>query len=180
MRHARHAQQLSRPTSARQALLAVMSKNVLRHGRIRTTPAKARAARRVVDRLIGFGKDGSVHSRRQAYRVLQDRDLVKQLFAEVAPRFLDCHGGYTRVLKLGYRPGDGAAQVLLELTRLPVAIPVSPPRAKAKLGPPAPTPEAQPVKPKAAAQAPKPKRFLEGLRDWFRPKKGDRQSSSRV
>lgn len=158
-------------------MLANMARNLLRHGRIQTTVAKAKVSRRVVDRLITLGKEGSIHARRQAFRILQDRGLVKQLFADVAPRFLDCQGGYTRVLKLdGARRGDGAQTAVLELTRLPTAAPKAPPKRQAK---PAPAPE--PKAPKAAAEpsaeeAPKPKRFLEGLRGLFGPKKKGSES----
>jgi large subunit ribosomal protein L17 len=151
-----------------------MARNVLQHGRIRTTVAKAKEAQRLIDRLVGLGKEGSVHSRRRAYRVLKDRDLVKRLFAEVSPRFLDCQGGYTRVLKLGHRNGDGAATALLELTRLPAGPPKAPPKPKAKAEP-APAAKTPAVphapKPKAEAAPEKPKPFLEGLRRFFRPQK---------
>jgi len=169
MRHARRKFQFSRTSEHGQAMLAMMARNLLRHGRIHTTPAKAKAARRVVDRLITLGKEGSIHSRRQAYRLLQDRELVKRLFAEIAPRFLDCHGGYTRVLKLdAYRHGDGAPTAVLELTRLP-AEPPKPSLTKPSK-PQAPPTAPEPKAPKAEA-APKPKRFLEGLRGLFGKKK---------
>lgn len=171
MRHARRSRRLSRPSEPRRALLTITARNLLQHGRIHTTVAKAKETQRLVDRLISFGKEGSVHSRRQAYRLLQDHSLVKRLFAEIAPRFLDCQGGYTRVLKLSPRMGDGALKALLELTRLPVKTPTVPPKtAKAKH----PTPAQEPVTPKAPqeeAAAAKPKRFFEGLRELFRPKK---------
>jgi len=148
-------------------MLANVANALLRHGRIRTTLGKAHEAKRLVDRLITLGKEGSIHSRRQAFRVLQDRDMVKRLFADVAPLFLDSHGGYTRVLKLSPRVGDGAPQALLELTRVPAKLPKAPAKAKPQ--------EAQAPKAEAPVQAPpeeakKPKRFFEGLRGLFRPK----------
>lgn len=148
-----------------------MTRNLLRHGRIRTTVVKAKQTQRAMDRLITLGKEGSLHARRQAYQVLRDRDLVKQLFAEVAPRFLDCQGGYTRVLKLMPRIGDGAPQALLELTRLPVVVPTSPAKKVKPQPSVAPGTPASKEEPSEQAQK-KPKRFLEGLRDWFRPKQG--------
>lgn len=172
MRHARRELRLGRTSEHSQAMLANMARNLLRHGRIRTTVAKAKVSRRVVDRLITLGKDGSIHARRQAYRILQDRGLVKQLFADIAPRFLDCQGGYTRVLKLdGARHGDGAPMAVLELTRLP-APPKPAPARKAKPQPaepakPSPAPRAEPK----AEEKPKPKRFLEGLRGLFGKKR---------
>lgn len=171
MRHAVRSRRLSRPTEHREALLANLVRALLLHGRIRTTVAKAKEARLIADRLISLGKDGSVHARRQAYRVLQDRTVVKRLFAEIAPPFLNVQGGYTRVLRLAPRVGDGAPQALLELTHLPVETSRAPAKEKpAKAAPPQPS-----ATPSAAAQeAPKkPKRFFEGLRGLFRPKKGD-------
>jgi len=154
-------------------MLANMANALLQHGRIQTTLAKAKEAKRLVDRLISLGKEGSIHSRRQAFRVLQDRDMVKRLFADVAPLFLDAQGGYTRILRLSPRVGDGAPKALLELTRLP-ATPLKAP-AKVKVQ------EAQAPKAEAPAQAPpkeakKPTRLFEGLRGLFRPKKGDQGS----
>ena len=147
-------------------MLGNMAKNVVRHGRVRTTLAKAKEAKRVIDRLITLGKEGSVHSRRRAYRILQDRDLVKRLFAEVAPRFTGAQGGYTRVLHLSTRPGDGAPQALLELTQRAIEGPTVRPQAKT-------TPAKSPT-PSAASAAPsegtkkKPKGFLEGIRGLFK------------
>ena len=167
MRHARAGNRLSRTSEHRRATLSNMARNVLQHGRIRTTVAKAKEAQRLIDRLVGLGKDGSVHSRRLAYRVLKDRGLVKQLFADVSPRFLDRQGGYTRVLKLGHRPGDGAATALLELTRLPARAP----RAGGPAAPPKTSDAPRAPKPKAEEAPAKPKRFFEGIRELFGKKK---------
>ena len=172
MRHASNTTRLSRAPAQRRALLANMAKNLLRHGRVRTTVVKAKETGRVVDRLISLGKDGSVHSRRQAYRLLQDRNLVKRLFSDIAPQFLDCRGGYTRVLKLSPRAGDGASLALLELARLPVTSPEPTPKVKVhKAAPPETkkTPETS-EKGKGAGEKPK-KGFFEGLRERFRPKR---------
>jgi len=152
-------------------LLSNLAREALHRGRLRTSVAKAKEAQRVVERLISLGKEGSVHSRRRAYRWLRDRDSVKHLFAEVAPRFLDCQGGYTRVLKLQPRVGDGSPQAILELTRLPVAPAKVQPKAKAAKAAPPHAPEAKKAPTETAPK--KPKRFLEGLRDLFRTKKGD-------
>ena len=147
-------------------MLGNMAKNVVRHGRVRTTLVKAKEASRVIDRLISLGKEGSVHSRRRAYRILQDRDLVKQLFAEVAPRFTGVKGGYTRVLHLWPRPGDGAPQALLELTQRPVEGPAVPPKAKTMHATSPTSSAASAVSSEAAKK--KPKGFLEGIRGLFK------------
>src|SRR3989338_804536 len=127
MRHATSSQRLSRPTEHRGAILHGLVRGLMLHGQITTTHARAKEAQRLVDRLVGLGKDGSVHSRRRAFRVLQNRTLVKQLFAEIAPRFVDTPGGYTRVVRLSQlRRGDGAQLSVLAFSRLPAAQPALP------------------------------------------------------
>lgn len=168
MRHARNGRRLSRPSEHREAMLANMAKNLLRHGRIRTTVAKAKETSRLFDRLITLGKEGSVHARRRAYQILQDRDEVKRLFAEVAPRFQTTPGGYTRVLHLSPRAGDGAPQAWLELTQLPAG---GPPVSRATRPT---TPTGAPSAPSAPPKeepAKKPQKFFEGLRGLFHRKK---------
>ncbi len=159
MRHARKTIRLSRTSSHQRAAMSNMARNMVQHGRVRTTTAKAKHASRLVDRLITWGKEGSVHARRQAYTILKDRDMVKRLFAVVAPEFGAVHGGYTRVIKLGPRNGDGASLALLELTHRLAETPIAPPAAKA-LRPDASVTRAEEVKKK-------PKRFFEGLRTLF-------------
>jgi large subunit ribosomal protein L17 len=85
------------------------------HERITTTEAKAKALRPVAERLITFAKRGDVASRRQVLRLVPDRDVVHKLFSEIAPRYADRQGGYTRILKLGQRKGDGAPLARIEL-----------------------------------------------------------------
>ena len=114
MRHQRQRYQLSRSASHRKLLLRNLSKEIIDHERIRTTEAKARRLRPVADRLITLGKNGSVHARRQALSVIRDREVVHKLFAEVAPRYTERMGGYTRILKLGVRKGDAAPMALIE------------------------------------------------------------------
>lgn len=97
------------------ALLSNLAREVIIHGRITTTETRAKLARPVVDRLVTYGKKGDVAARREALKVIRDRDVVHRLFAEVAPRYHDRNGGYTRILKLGPRQGDNAPMVVLEL-----------------------------------------------------------------
>ena len=101
--------------SHQKALLSNLAREVITNGRITTTETKAKMAKPVVERLITYGKKGDVHSRRLALRVINDRDTVHQLFSAVAPRYQGRDGGYTRILKLGPRQGDGAPMVILEL-----------------------------------------------------------------
>ncbi len=146
-----------------------MAQAVIQHGRIRTTVVKGKEAKRLVDRLVTLGKEGSVFSRRRAFVVLQDRDLVKLLFAEVAPRFLEVQGGYTRLLRLGPRPGDGAEKALLELTRLPAEVTKSKPKTKQAAEP---APAATKAEKSEGEEAEKPKKFFDSLRERFQKKKG--------
>jgi large subunit ribosomal protein L17 len=96
-------------------LLGGLAAQLFQHGRITTTEAKARALRPLAEHLITFAKRGDVHARRQVLRTLTDRDVVHKLFSEIGPRFAERNGGYTRILKLGQRKGDGAPMALIEL-----------------------------------------------------------------
>lgn len=96
-------------------MLANLARDLFTHGRIRTTHAKARTLRPYAERLITKAKRGDLHARRQVLSTLRDRDVVAYLFEDVAPRFADRPGGYTRILKLGPRPGDNAPMALIEL-----------------------------------------------------------------
>lgn len=115
MRHRKKGRKLSRTASHRKATLRNMAANLFRHGRIRTTTAKAKELRPFAERLITLAKRGDLHARRLAIRKLGDRQVVGSLFEEVGPRFEDRPGGYTRILKLGTRKGDAAEMALIEL-----------------------------------------------------------------
>lgn len=117
MRHRRQGPKLNRDSAHRKALAANLATALLTHGRIQTTEAKARLARGVAERAITLGKEGTLHARRQAIALLRNKPVTYRLFDQVAPAFADVHGGYTRISKLGQRPGDGSEMVLLELTR---------------------------------------------------------------
>ena len=96
-------------------MLATMAGQVIQHGRIKTTGPRAKEVRGVVDRLVTIAKKDDLHARRQAAAVLKDKSIVRRLFEDVAPDFDDRNSGYTRILKLGPRLGDGAEAVYLEL-----------------------------------------------------------------
>jgi len=115
MRHQKDVKKLSRTASHRNAMLSNMVASVFEHKHIRTTTAKAKVARRLVDRMITHAKKNTVAARRLVYSKLRRRDIVKLLFDDIAPRFATRNGGYSRVLKLGRRPGDGAEISILEL-----------------------------------------------------------------
>ena len=118
MRHSNSGRKLSRTPAHRKALLHNLAKALLIHGKIRTTEMKAKELRRVVEPLITLAKRNDLHSRRLAYRVLNDHALVKRLFDEIGPLFAGVPGGYTRVLKLSMpRKGDNAPMAVIELSR---------------------------------------------------------------
>jgi large subunit ribosomal protein L17 len=116
MRHQRDRGKLSRSASHRKALLMNLSREVITHERIETTEAKAKAVKPDLERLITLAKRGDQHARRQAMaRLGQDKSVVYKLFEEIAPRYAERPGGYTRILKLGPRRSDSTEMVLLEL-----------------------------------------------------------------
>jgi large subunit ribosomal protein L17 len=116
MRHRKTRHKLSRDASHRKALLRNLCIEVLDHERIKTSQAKAKAVKPEVEKLITLGKRGDLHARRQALSALgQDKFVVHKLFEEVAPRYADRSGGYTRIVKLGPRRSDSTEMVLLEL-----------------------------------------------------------------
>ena len=116
MRHQKTRHKLSRSPSHRKALLRNLCKEIIEHERIKTTAAKAKAVKPEVEQLITLAKRGDLHARRQALAALgQDATAVHKLFTEVAPRYTERPGGYTRILKLGPRRSDSTEMVYLEL-----------------------------------------------------------------
>ncbi len=115
MRHRKAGRKLSRSSSHRLAMFRNLVTSVLEHERVMTTDAKAKEIRRWVDWMITLGKKGDLAARRQALRVIRDKSIVHKLFAELAPRYQSVNGGYSRVIKIGYRRGDGAPMSMIEL-----------------------------------------------------------------
>ena len=115
MRHARSGKKLGRDSAHRKALYSNLTGALITHGRIETTEAKAKAVKPFAEKMITLGKRGDLHARRQAMAELRSNDIVHKLFSDVAPRFAERNGGYTRVVKLGPRQGDAADMALLEL-----------------------------------------------------------------
>ena len=115
MRHQRAGKKLGRDSAHRRALYANLAGALIEHGRIKTTEAKAKAVKPLAEQMITLGKRGDLAARRHAISTLRSNDVVHQLFADVAPRFADRPGGYTRIVKLGQRQGDAAEMVYLEL-----------------------------------------------------------------
>ena len=106
---------LGRNSSQRRALLRNMTTSVLKYGQIETTEAKAKEVRRIVEKMITLGKAGNLHAQRQALAYLTEEDVAKKLFDEIAPKYEDRQGGYTRVVKSGCRRGDGTPMAIVEL-----------------------------------------------------------------
>lgn len=121
MRHRKRGRQLGRNTKHRLALFRNLATSLMEHERIETTEAKAKELRGITDRLISLGKQGTLHARRSALRVLRTKQAVSKLFDDVAKRFPNRHGGYTRIIKTRQRPGDAARLVAIELVETGVA-----------------------------------------------------------
>ena len=115
MRHRRTTATLGRSPAHRKAMLRNMVTDLLRHEKIRTTEVKAKVLRPLAERMITLGKRESLHARRHAARVIRDKAVLRKLFDDLAPRYAERPGGYTRIVKLSSRPGDHADMALIEL-----------------------------------------------------------------
>ena len=115
MRHRNKTLHLNRTASHRKAMFRNMVTSLLREERVNTTVTKAKECRRVAERMITFAKKGDLHARRRAARYINDQAVLKKLFDEIGPRFKDRPGGYTRIMKTGFRNGDNAPMSILEL-----------------------------------------------------------------
>ena len=118
MRHLNAGRKLNRSAAHRRALFRNLVTALIQRERIRTTDAKAKETRRLAERMITLGKDGSLAARRRALAFIQSRAAVKRLFDDIAPRFKERQGGYTRIIKIGMRHGDAAQMSVLQLTTL--------------------------------------------------------------
>jgi len=121
MRHRKQGRGLSRSPSHRKAMLSNLATSVLEVERVQTTTAKAKEVRRLVERLITFGKRNDLHARRQVLRVIRNESVVAKLFGPLADRYASRPGGYTRIVRIGYRQGDAAEMAILELIDREVA-----------------------------------------------------------
>jgi large subunit ribosomal protein L17 len=116
MRHLNQGRKLSRTSAHRKALFRNLVLALVKHERIKTTDAKAKELRRYADRMVTLGKRGDLAARRLAFAFMQSRDAVKRVFDEIAPRFKERNGGYTRVVKFGFRRGDAAPLSIIEFS----------------------------------------------------------------
>ena len=115
MKHMIKGKRLNRTSSHRKALFKNMAQAIIKHEQIITTLPKAKTMKPIIDKLITLGKKGSLHARRQAFSQLRDNNMVSKLFGDLATRYAERRGGYSRVLKAGYRYGDAAAMAVIEL-----------------------------------------------------------------
>ncbi|MFO7878000.1 MAG: 50S ribosomal protein L17 [Desulfovermiculus sp.] len=118
MRHRKSGRKLGRTWEHRKAMFKNMAKSLVEHERIQTTETKAKELRKLADRLVNIGLEDTVHARRKAYQVLENRTLVHKLFSEIAPRFINTPGGYTRIIKKSEpRRGDSAPVAIIEFSK---------------------------------------------------------------
>ena len=136
MRHQKKTVKLGRTAEHRKALLANQVCSLIEHQRIKTTLAKAKAVRPLAEKMVTLGKQGSVHARRTAFAVLRQKNAVKKLFDDIAPRSAERNGGYTRIIRLGVRKSDAAKVAFLEWVDAPRVIeePVAEEKSKKRKG----------------------------------------------
>ena len=136
MRHQKKTVKLGRTAEHRKALLANQVCSLIEHQRIKTTLAKAKAVRPLAEKMVTLGKQGSVHARRMAFAVLRQKNAVKKLFDDIAPRSAERNGGYTRIIRLGLRKSDAAKVALIEWVDAPRVVeePVAEEKGKKRKG----------------------------------------------
>ena len=122
MRHGKSGKKLSRSVSHRRALLRNMASSIILHERAETTLIKAKTLRPLIEKLITMARTDTLHTRRQAYSYLMDKSAVHKLFVDVAPRFKERNGGYTRVVRTGFRHGDAAQMAVIEFVEKNAAL----------------------------------------------------------
>ncbi len=131
MRHLKAGRRLARTTEHRQAMLRNLITQLLEHEQVQTTQAKAKEARQWAEKMITLAKRGDLHARRQTLRVVRSKKAMAKLFGELRERYQDRPGGYTRIIPLGFRVGDGAPLTLLELVGRPEKLPKAKKKASA-------------------------------------------------
>ena len=161
MRHQKKTVKLGRTAAHRKALLSNQVCSLITHQRIKTTLAKAKAVRPLAEQMVTLGKNGSLHARRMAFSTLRQKDAVKKLFDEIAPRSTERNGGYTRIVRLGQRKSDSASMAFIEWVDAAQVVEEQASREKPAKKQKEPKPAAKEAAP-APAEEPKPKK-----RKWF-------------
>ena len=164
MRHQRTGKKLGRDSSHRRALYANLTAELIEHERIKTTVTKAKAVKPIAEQMITLGRRGDIHARRQAVAFLGSKDIVHKLFDELGPRYAERPGGYSRIVRLGPRPGDSAEMVYLELVdaQLVFKRKLSDVEAEETAAAEAEEPEAEAEEPEAEAEGEEPEAEEEG------------------
>ena len=165
MRHQRAGKKLGRDSAHRRALYANLAGALIEHGRIRTTVTKAKAVKPIAEQMITLGRRGDLHARRQATAFLRSRDVVHKLFSEVAPLFKERPGGYTRIVKIGPRPGDAAEMAYLELVDEAYVAKEREARTPEPVVAPEPVPDTADEATETAAEEPEPEAEAEDVSD---------------
>jgi large subunit ribosomal protein L17 len=168
MRHQKKTVRLGRKAEHRKALLANQVCSLIEHSRIKTTLAKAKAVRPLAEKMVTLGKNGSLHARRNAFATLRQKDAVKKLFDDIAPRSTDRTGGYTRIIRLGQRKSDSASMAFIEWVDAAVIVeekPAEEKKAKKK------EPKAEPKQKETKTEEEKPKAEKESAPATEEPKK---------
>ncbi len=173
MRHNRDEKRFDRTYSHLKCMLSNMTNDLVEYGRIKTTTPKAKVLRRHAEKMITLGKNGSVAARRKAMAFMKSKTAVTKLFDEVAPRYKARNGGYTRIMKLGVRPGDNAAMSIIELVEETKAAETEKPKKKAPAKKPA-------AKKTAAAKAPKKEASPKAAKKEAAPKKAPAKKKETV
>jgi large subunit ribosomal protein L17 len=161
MRHQKKTIKLGRTAAHRKALLANQVCSLIAHQRVKTTLAKAKAVRPLAEKMVTFGKNGSLHARRMALSMLRQKNAVKKLFDEIAPRSADRNGGYTRIVKLGQRKSDSASMAFIEWVDAAQVIEEKEPKEKPAKK------QKEAVPPPKEAAAPKAEEPKSKKRKWF-------------
>jgi len=186
MRHAKSKYQLNRFTSWRRATVLGLVRSTLIYQSIKTTEARAKAVRPVLEKLISLAKNNTLAAKRRAYKILPDHKLVSMLFTDIGPRFATRIGGYTRIINFSKRRGDDARLVIFELTEIKKKEPRKPKKAKEasveqqhplahqKIKPEAPAGEKRTAEKSLITKKPQ-KKFLEGLKNIFKKERGSLQ-----
>lgn len=170
MRHRRKNIKFSRPRAQREALMRSLLRTLIIYESIRTTESKAKSLRPHIDKLIEWGKDNTLHTRRLAYRILNDHRLVKKLFKDIAPRFMNTNGGYTRIIDVGRRKGDGAKVSIIEFTKIEKKLKSK--KSKGKKDKVVSTQVEKKEEPSLEKEIRPQKKFFQGLKNIFKKGKG--------
>lgn len=188
MMHGKQGRKLGVKTPHRKAMFANMCSSLILNKRIETTLPRAKELRRMADRMVTLAKRNTVHARRQAYKVLRDTNAVKVVFDDIAPQFKERNGGYTRIMKLGYRRGDSAPMAIIEYIVKGATVAEAPKKPKAAAQKPAkekkakaePKAEKKPVREKKTAKKAAPKKETKAKKSTRKTEKKAKKTTKKT